>query len=319
MVVNGASAAQAATTTVDGSSALDLVDGSRLLAIESYHDKLYEITAGPLNTTVEADSSFSVDYNLAATYDPTADLVYFLTNAFSGCFLNKFDPDTSTQTPVISISSGTSPLSKCWGLTTLGGETGLLASDTTLFDIDLSTGAVSAPREIPCAGSAMAFDPASSDLYIGKVNGELYRADVTESDVSCTLVTTLADTIDGSGQNLKGFTFDTDGTLYYISTWVPKLFSLTPSDLTNPVYFYGDFRFTPAGEPLPFDSLVMIYTPLPEPDPELPQNSAGIDTALPTTGMSASNATFVVGVGHSAVGIGIVCLAIIRRRARRSV
>jgi hypothetical protein len=99
MVVSGASASQAATTTVDGSLALDLVDGSRLLAIESYHDKLYEITAGPLNTTVAADSSFSAQNNLAATYDPTADLVYFLTNAFSGCFLKRLTPTHRLRLP----------------------------------------------------------------------------------------------------------------------------------------------------------------------------------------------------------------------------
>jgi hypothetical protein len=172
----------------------------------------------------------------------------------------------------------------------------------------------------------MAFDPSSSDLYIGKVNGELYRADVTESDVTCTLVTTLGDTIDGSGQNLKGFTFDSDGTLYYISTWVPKLYSLTPSDLANPVYFYGDFRFTPADEPLPLESLVMIYAPLPpipepepqpEPNPEMSQSGAAVDAALPTTGVDAGLAT---GVGVAGLIVGGLLLAAVvglRRRASR--
>jgi len=161
----------------------------------------------------------------------------------------------------------------------------------------------------------MAFDPSSDDLYIGKANGELYRADVTASDVTCTLVATLGDTIDGSGQNLKGFTFDTDGTLFFISTWAPKLFSLTPSDLTNPVYAYGDFRFTPADQPLPLDSLVMIYTPLPQ--PEAPQGSAAGDASLPTTGVDVGLEAGAGTVGLLAGGLLLAVVVGVRRRASR--
>jgi hypothetical protein len=76
-------------------------------------------------------------------------------------------------------------------------------------------------------------------------------------------VTPLVDVVDGGGENLKGFTFDTDGTLYLISRWAPQLFSLTPAHLTQPVNRYGEYRFSPSDSALPIDSLVMIYTPLP--------------------------------------------------------
>ena len=265
IVIGSSVGANAALVNIDGTLPLDLVADSRLFAVESYSDRIYELTDGPKNAVVDANASIAIDYNLGATYDPDSGLVYFITGGFTGCALNKFDPETSTKSLVVTLSTGGSPLTGCRGLSTRGGGTGILAAGSTLYDINLVTGALSSARVNPCPGASIAFDPTTEILYSGKNNGEFYRVDFSETDATCTLVTTLVDVVDGGGENLKGFTFDTDGTLYLLSRWAPQLFSFTPGDLDEPVNYYGDVRFTPADPPLPLDSLVMVYTPLPEP------------------------------------------------------
>jgi hypothetical protein len=145
----------------------------------------------------------------------------------------------------------------------------------------------------------MAYDPSTGDLYIGKNNGELYRAEVSP----------LVDVVDGGGENLKGFTFDTDGTLYLISRWAPQLFSLTPADLTQPVNRYGEYRFSPSDSALPIDSLVMIYTPLPEPEPEpepeSPSSDSPASSALPTTGVDTQIAILAATIGAAGILSGL--------------
>ncbi len=310
LVVGSASAA-AAVTTVDGNLPLDLVDGSRLFGIEQYHDKVYEFTAGPLNTTVASDSTFFVQYNLAATFDPDSGKVYFLTGSQSGCALNYFDPDTSSHSLVVTLTAGGPPLTGCWGLTTLGGGTALLAAGSTLYNLDLTSGALSSPRSTPCPGSSLAFDPSTGDLYSGKNTGELYRMTVTDAEASCDLVTTLVDVVDGGGENLKGFTFDTDGTLYLLARWAPKLFSLTPADITAPINYYGDLRYSSSDPELPIDSLVMVYTPLPDPPGDDLSASSGATVQLPTTGVPTG--ALATG-GALLVALGVTLFVV--RRAR---
>ena len=251
-----------------------------------------------------ADSAFTIDYNLGATFDPTSGTVFYLTGSMAGCALNYFDPDTSTNSLAFTLSAGSGPFTGCWGLTTLGGGTALLAIQDTMYDLNLTTGEVSTPRAIACRGSSMAYDPSTGDLYIGKNNGELYRAEVTP----------LVDVVDGGGENLKGFTFDTDGTLYLISRWAPQLFSLTPADLTQPVNRYGEYRFSPSDSALPIDSLVMIYTPLPEPEPEpeSPSSDSPASSALPTTGVDTQIAILAATIGATGILAGLA-LVVARR------
>jgi hypothetical protein len=118
-------------------------------------------------------------------------------------------------------------------------------------------------------------------------------------------VTPLVDVVDGGGENLKGFTFDTDGTLYLISRWAPQLFSLTPADLTQPVNRYGEYRFSPSDSALPIDSLVMIYTPLPEPEPESPSSDSPASSALPTTGVDTQIAILAATIGAAGILSGL--------------
>jgi len=312
MFVSGASTAQA-LTTVDGTLPLDLVEGSSLFGVEQYHDKIYEFTTGPLNTTVASDSTFAVQHNPAGTFDPASGKVFFITGALSACALNTFDPVALSHTFVISLANGQGPLSNCWGLTTMAGKTTLIASGSTIYDLDLETGATSNPRTIDCPGSGLAYDPSTGDLYSGTNAGALYRLTLTNTHVTCTLLTTLTDAIDGTSENLKGFTFDTDGTLYFLARWAPKLFSVKPADLATPASFFGDFRFTPSDEPLPIDGLVMVYTPLPDPSAQSGVSSA----SLPTTGVDVGLVAGVGTVGLLAGGLLLAVVVGVRRRASR--
>jgi hypothetical protein len=100
-----------------------------------------------------ADSAFTIDYNLGATFDPTSGTVFYLTGSMAGCALNYFDPDTSTNSLAFTLSAGSGPLTGCWGLTTLGGGTALLAIQDTMYDLNLTTGEVSTPRAIARRGN----------------------------------------------------------------------------------------------------------------------------------------------------------------------
>jgi hypothetical protein len=288
-ILTGSIAAHAALVTVDGTQPLDLVDGSRLLAVEHYSDRIYDVTSGTENTTVVVTSTRLVEHNKGATFDPTSGKVYFLTGSFMGCALNVFDPETSTQSLVVTLSAnGTSPLTSCWGLTTLGGGTGLLAAGSTLYDINFTTGVLSSPREMPCPGTSIALDPSTGTLYSGTNGGQFYQVDVIEPEVTCTLITTFSDVVDAGTENLKGFTFDTDGTMYLVSRWAPQLFSVKVADLTAPISSYGSFRFYPGDSPIPLDSLVMIYTPLPS-----PPGDGGATEQLASTGFESHVAGYL--------------------------
>lgn len=299
-------------TVVDGSLPLDLVTDSRLLVVEHYSDGLHEITGGPGSMTELLPYSVLSENNPGATYDPDTENVYFLTGQFTGCTLNKFVPATTTRTTVAPVTDGGSTVTWCWGLTTLGDNTALIGVNSTLYDLNLSSGALSSPRSVPFMGSGLAYDPGTGDLYVGRANGEIYRAEITATTATLTLVTSVADTTDGSGQNLKGFAIDTDSTLYYISTWVPKLFSLDLTDLTAPTKDYGYFRSDSSGPIFGMDALAMIYTPLPDP----PANEATEE--LPATGLSSAHVVVAVLIAAGALSLGgILALRGVRRAGRR--
>lgn len=307
MILMGSVAAHAALVTMDGTQPLNLVEGSRLVAVEQYSDTIYEISDGTENTTVVAASTRAVEYNRGATFDPTSGQVYFLTGSFTGCALNTFDPETSTQSLVATLSAnGSTPLTSCWGLTTLSGGTGLLAAGSTLYDINLTSGALSSPREMPCQGSSIAYDPSTGTLYSGQNGGQFYQVDVIEPDVTCTLITTFSDVVDGGTENLKGFTFDTDGTLYLVSRWAPQLFSANVADLTAAISSYGHFRFNSGDSPLPLDSLVMIYTPLPS-----LTGDGGVAEQLASTGFESHGAG-VLGAFLLAAGVLVGITRVVR-------
>lgn len=292
-LVAGSASAASAVTSVDGTLPLDLVAGSRLFGIEQYHPAVYEFTAGPRNTTLVAPSTVAVEYNRGATFDPDSGLVYYLTGAQIGCGLYSFNPTTSTASFVTTILLNSSPLTGCWGLTTMGGGTALLAAGNYVYDYNLVTHTLSTPRFSLCPGSSLAYDPSTGDLYSGKNNGELYRLTLSADTVTCDLVTTLVDVVDGTSENLKGFTFDTDGTMFLLSRWAPKLYSLTPADLTAPINYYGDLRFSPADAELPIDSLAMVYTPLPNQvkqnvTPELPSTGVPMDLIVAGGGLAVA-------------------------------
>lgn len=305
------SPARAELANVDGTLPLDLVTGSRLLAVEHYSDGIHEVTNGPSNMSSLLGYSVEIENNPGATFDPDTQSIYFLTGMFSGCTLHKFLPGTNTRTTVAPITDLGAPVTWCWGLTSLGDNTALIGVNSILYDVNLTTGAISSPRSLPFMGSGLAIDPATGNLYVGRANGEIYRADVTRTTATLTLITSVADTTDGSGQNLKGFAIDTDSTLFYISTWVPKLFSLDLNDLTAPVKDYGYFRPDPTGPIYGMDALAMIYTPLPTPEP-------GDPDATESLAATGAGLDFPIGLATGAFGIVVASLGFAFRPRRRS-
>lgn len=325
---------------------VSLVDGSRLIGVQSYSDETYDLTGGVHAARELGTASRVVENNLAATFEPLTDSIYFLTNAFVACELNRLDLADETVELVGSVTFNGTTLSGCWGLTTLAGPTASLAAGSSIYSVDLTTGVASAPRETPCRGFGMALDPTSAILYVGDAIGGLWSIgeESPGGSLVCTFIRDYPMVNHDSGQNFKGMAFDSDGTLYTLAHWPPALFSLDPDDESGAVTAYGDLRIDAASSPLPIESLSVAYTadPVREEDPTLPGDggeedptapeegaeedptSPGDDgdeepaslSELPQTGLNAGVLAGLLALPASLlVGAGLIALGVSRRRA----